>query len=98
DAMVRRDWNVAIGFFDEAVKLYPGNIEVIGYRNQALSFERRMALEEARRRDAALREAAEAEARRRQWELADRAERERKGFVQIGLTLGAPERQRLGDQ
>jgi tetratricopeptide (TPR) repeat protein len=95
DAMGRRDFRIAIGFFDDALRLIPGNIEALAFRQQCLSHQEHVALEELRRRDYLARKAAEEEARRRQWALAEQAHRQR---IHVGVqiaALGDPARRRI---
>ena len=65
--MDRRDFAIAVGIFDDALRLRPGHVEVLFHLNNCRRQSEILALEEARRQQYLLRQALAAEAARRHW-------------------------------
>ena len=74
DCLGRGDLVVSIGALEDALRLRPGDVQVLILLNQARSAQRARELEAARRQEYLRREAFAEAARRRQWELARNAE------------------------
>ena len=95
DCMNRREYPVAIKVYEDALRLRPGNMQVIVYLNRARDAQRIWEMEEVRRQEFARRQAMEEEARRRQFELAREAEAARILAAQrYGLMAEADRRSR----
>ena len=74
DGLGRGDLVISIGALEDALRLRPGDVQVLILLNQARAAQRRRELEALRRQDYLRREALAEAARRRQWELARQAE------------------------
>ncbi|MCI0378933.1 MAG: tetratricopeptide repeat protein [Gemmataceae bacterium] len=72
--MDRDEFSVAITVFEDALRLRPGNVEVLLFLNRSRVSARQLAWAEQRRQHYLRQRALEEEARRRQWELARAAE------------------------
>lgn len=92
------NFQISIGFYQEALRLRPGNVEVLVLLQHAEHARRQAELEAARRRDF-LRAQAEAEAfRRRQLDLARAAEATRILAAQHAASLSEQQRRLLEEQ
>ncbi len=91
--MNQKQFSLAITFFEDALRLNPGHVEVIGYRNQAAGYVSKQKLEEQRRLAFAQQHAEQEEARRRQLKLAQLAEQQRFQAAQAAAHFAEKERQ-----
>lgn len=98
DCMKRNDFAVAITIWEDALKLRPGNVQVLLYLNQARTRAQQLALEEERRRQFLLQKALEEQARRRQWELAQATEAARLKAAALAAAQAAEEKRLLEER
>lgn len=94
----RRDFTVAIGIFEDALKLRPRHVEVMFHLTNARRQAEILALEEARRQQYLRQQAFAAEAARRQWELVRAAEAARVRAAQEAALFDAAARRRLEEE
>jgi tetratricopeptide (TPR) repeat protein len=94
EGMGRRDFALSISVYEDALRLRPGNLEVMLYLNQARAARRQWELEELRRQEYRRQVELAEMARRRQWELAREAEAARVRAAQ----LAAADRERIERQ
>jgi tetratricopeptide (TPR) repeat protein len=74
EGMGRRDFALSISVYEDALRVRPGNLEVMLYLNQARAARRQWEIEELRRQEYRRQIELAEMARRRQWELAREAE------------------------
>lgn len=96
--MDRRDFSIAVGVFEDALRLRPGHVEVMFHLTNSRRQAEIFAIEESRRQQYQRQQAFAAEAARRQWELARAAEAARIRAAQQAALLDAAARRRFEEE